>query len=146
MYIPEYENQLPALGLMNLIGATSNGNKLAAKAKSIAQSRNTVGKCYGAVADAVDSVSGRFLYGSSAYMAADQLKNSGKYTEHQVAASQLPSLPAGAIVVWRKTGASPHGHISVALGNGKEASDHVANQMTSLRGDTGFRVFMPKLI
>ena len=82
IYIPEYENQLPALGLMNLIGATSNGNKLAAKAKSIAQSRNTVGKCYGAVADAVDSVSGRFLYGSSAYMAADQLKNSGKYTEH----------------------------------------------------------------
>ena len=36
IYIPEYENQLPALGLMNLIGATSNGNKLAAKAKSIA--------------------------------------------------------------------------------------------------------------
>ena len=103
---------------MNLIGATSNGNRLAAKAKSIAQSRNTVGKCYGAVADAVDSVSGRFLYGSSAYMAADQLKNSGKYTEHSVAASQLPSLPAGAIVVWRKTAASPHGHISVALGNG----------------------------
>ena len=79
-------------------------------------------------------------------MAADQLKNSGKYTEHSVAASQLPSLPAGAIVVWRKTAASPHGHISVALGNGKEASDHIANQMTSLRGDTGFRVFMPKLI
>ena len=75
-------NQDPDFGLMNLIGATSNSNKLAAKAKSIAQSRNTVGKCYGAVADAVDSVSGRFLYGSSAYMAADQLKNSGKYTEH----------------------------------------------------------------
>ena len=81
-YYPEDDIQLPALGFMNLIGATSNGNLLAAKARSIAQSRNTVGKCYGAVADAVDSVSGRFLYGSSAYMAADQLKNSGKYTEH----------------------------------------------------------------
>ena len=118
IYIPEFENQLPPLGLMNLIGATSNGNKLASNAKFIAHFRNTYGKCYGAVADAVDSVSGKFLSGSSAYMAADQLKRSGKYTEHSVSASKLPSLPAGAIVVWRKTAASPHGHISVSLGNG----------------------------
>ena len=105
-----------------------------------------MGKCYSAVADAVDAVSGRFLYGNSAYMAADQLARSHKYTEHNVLASQLRSLPAGAIVVWRKTAASPDGHISVALGNGQEASDHIAQQLTSLRGDSGFRVFMPNLI
>ena len=30
--IPEYENQLPSLGLQNLIAGTSNGQKLANKA------------------------------------------------------------------------------------------------------------------
>ena len=58
--------------------------------------------------------------------------------------SELPKLPAGAVVVWGKTSASPHGHISVALGDGREASDFVGNQMTNLRGYSNFRVFMPK--
>ena len=78
-------------------------------------------------------------------MAADQLAASGKYKEYKVGPSQLSELPPGAVVVWRKTNKSPHGHISIALGNEKEASDHVSNQIISLRGDNGYRVFMPNL-
>ncbi|MCA9552485.1 MAG: single-stranded DNA-binding protein [Myxococcales bacterium] len=48
------------------------------------------------------------------------------------------------IVVWGKTAASPHGHISVALGDGREASDHIQSQITSLRGATNYRVFIPQ--
>ena len=102
--------------------------------------------CYHYVKDAVTPVFGSFLTGGSAYMAADQLASrTSQFTEIKgLTSSQLPHLPAGAIVVWGKTTASPHGHISVALGNGKEASDHVSNQITSLRGASNFRVFMPK--
>ena len=106
-------------------------------------SRNTTGDCYAAVADAVDAEVGRFLYGGSAYMAADQLAAHPRFKEINVAASQLRDLPAGAVVVWGKTGASPHGHISIALGDGREASDHVDVQRTQLRGYTNVRVFMP---
>ena len=134
--------------LQNLGGipsGTAKGKSLASKSSSIAKSRNTVGKCYAAVADAIDATVARFLYGNSAYQAADQLAKRSEFKEIKgLKGSDLPKLPAGAVVVWRKTSASPHGHISVALGGGKEASDHVANQMTSLRGDSGFRVFMPK--
>ena len=81
---------------MNLVSGNATGNKLGAKARSIASSRNTVGSCYAAVADAIDATVARFLSGSSAYMAADQLKNSGYFNE--VSVSDLRSLPAGAVV------------------------------------------------
>jgi len=84
------------------------------------------------------------LHGASAYMAADQLARSAKFREVQVPSRELGKLPAGAIVVWGKTGRSPHGHISVALGDGREASDHIARQKTSLRGYTNARVFLPR--
>lgn len=123
---------------------TQGGKSLAAAAARVARRRNTVGRCYAGVAEAVDSAIGRFLWGMSAYMAADQLAKHPKFKEIKVAAKDLKTLPPGAIVVWRKTGRSPHGHISVALGDGREASDHIGNQMTSLRGDTGVRVFIVK--
>ena len=45
---------------MNLISATANGNKLATKARIIANSRNTNGNSFKAVADAINSVLGGF--------------------------------------------------------------------------------------
>ncbi|MBI2377678.1 MAG: hypothetical protein HYV07_26995 [Deltaproteobacteria bacterium] len=119
------------------------GRSLAREAEREAQRRGTSGRCYNAVADAVDRTAGRFLTGGSAYMAADQLARNPRFREVKVTASQLEDLPAGAIVVWGKTAASPDGHISVALGDGREASDHVSPQLTSLRGATNFRVFLP---
>lgn len=124
-------------------GSSQAGDSLAARAQSIALSRNTTGKCYSGVADAVDAEIGRFLYGNSAYMAANQLAAHPDFKEMNVSASKLRELPAGAVVVWGKTGASPHGHISIALGDGREASDHIDVQRTQLRGHTNVRVFMP---
>lgn len=121
---------------------TAAGKEMAQAAEAEATRRGTVGRCYAGVADALEK-KGVNLTGASAYMAADQLANNPKFKEVKMSADQLPSLPAGAVVVWGKTDASPHGHISVALGDGREASDHVAKQMTSLRGATNCRVFLP---
>ena len=117
------------------------GNRLADAAYREAMSRQTVGWCYAAVADAVERITGPFLWGSSAYMAADQLSNSSWFFE--VSVSDLRQLPAGAVVVWGK-GSSPHGHISVALGDGREASDHVTSQMLHHYGGAGARIFYPQ--
>jgi hypothetical protein len=114
------------------------GEQLANAAQSEANRRGTVGNCYNAVADAIERFTGPFLYGISAYMAADQLAGHGRFTEVYV--NDLTQLPAGAIVVWGK-GTSDHGHISVALGNGYEASDHTASQMTYHYGGASARVF-----
>ena len=100
------------------------------------------GMCYHSVANAVDRVIGRFLYGGHAYMAASQLAaRKDLFTE--VPATDLKSLPAGAIVVWGK-GSSESGHISIAQGNGMETSDFIGHQMTYHYGGASARVFLPK--
>lgn len=132
-----------ALGVTTL-GANSDSLKLARTAQREAARRDTVGWCYSGVATAVSRALGVELYGKSAWQASPILARSDDFREiRSVRPKDLPKLPAGAIVVWGKTAASPHGHISVALGNGREASDHIDEQRTQLRGHTNFRVFMP---
>lgn len=99
-------------------------------------------RCYEKVADAVDAVVGRFLTGNHAYMAASQLA-ARKDLFVEVSAGDLTGLPAGAVVVWGK-GSSESGHISIALGDGRESSDYVGAQMTRHYGGAGARVFLPK--
>ena len=115
------------------------GRKIADEARYESR-RNTVGYCYNAVANAIERITGPFLYGSSAYMAADQLAWHPSFTEAYV--NDLRQLPEGAVVVWGR-GTSAHGHISIALGNGWEASDHQAPQMTYHYGGAPARVFYP---
>ena len=117
------------------------GNKIADEAYWEARSRGTYGWCYNAVADAVERITGAFLWGSHAYQAADQFAASPHF--YEVWGKDLRTLPAGAVVVWGK-GRSRSGHISVALGNGQEASDHIASQMTYHYGGAPARVFLPK--
>ena len=117
------------------------GNQIADEAYYEASRRGTVGWCYNAVADAVERVTGRFLWGSHAYQAAEQFANNHNF--YEVYSYNLRDLPAGAVVVWGK-GSSRSGHISVALGNGQEASDHIATQMTYHYGGAPSRVFYPK--
>lgn len=117
------------------------GNRIADEAYYEASRRGTVGWCYNAVADAVERVTGPFLWGSHAYQAADQFASSSHF--YEVWNRELRSLPAGAVVVWGQ-GSSRSGHISVALGNGQEASDHIANQMTYHYGGAPARIFLPK--
>jgi len=117
------------------------GRLLADKAYSIAYNRNTVGRCYAAVADAIDSTIAVFLYGQHAYEAANQLGNSRWF--YEIYDYNLNNLPPGAVVVWAK-GNSRSGHISVSLGAGREASDHIAPQMINHYGGGKERVFLPK--
>jgi hypothetical protein len=133
------------MNLASIPSESAKGKALANKASAIANSRDTIGKCYAAVADAVDATVAVFLSGNDAYMSADQFASRSDFTEIKgLSSSDLPKLPAGAIVVWGKTGASPSGHIAISLGNGQEASDHIEAMHTSLRGATNFRVFNPK--
>lgn len=117
------------------------GNRIADEAYWEANRRGTVGWCYNAVADAVERITGPFLWGGHAYQAADQFASSSHFFE--VWERSLINLPAGAIVVWGK-GTSRSGHISVALGNGQEASDHIASQMVYHYGGAPARVFLPR--
>ncbi len=122
---------------------TPAGQRLARSAIQVANRMNSTGWCFRGVADAVVQATGVQLSGRSAYMAADQLARSDRFREVQVSPAQLRELPPGAVVVWGRTDRSPHGHISVALGDGREASDHIAQQITSLRGASNYRVFIP---
>lgn len=122
---------------------TPAGQRLAMSARQVANSMNSTGWCYRGVKQAVSRATGVQLTGGSAYQAADQLAASGRFREIGVAPNQLRDLPPGAVVVWGQTDRSPHGHISVALGDGQEASDHIQAQITSLRGASNYRVFMP---
>ena len=121
----------------------SLGKKIAKTGQQIASARNTIGQCYNAVAIALESNFGTFLTGLSAYMAADQLAKYPKFKEIKVSPDELPKLRAGSVVVWAKSVYHPHGHISIALGNGQEASDHIEPQITNLSGSSAFRVFIP---
>ena len=117
------------------------GQALAQDASREARRRGTVGNCYNAVADVIDRKVDKFLWGGHAYMAADQLA-ARKDLFREVPANDLANLPPGAVVVWGK-GNSDSGHISIALGDGREASDHIAAQMRSHYGGAPARVFIP---
>lgn len=119
------------------------GRELAAASRAEnGGSRYSTRRCYEYVANAVDRVIGKFLYGGHAYMAASQLAaRKDLFTE--VPATGLSSLPAGAIVVWAR-GNTESGHISISLGDGQESSDHIAAQMPSHYGGGSARVFLPK--
>lgn len=119
----------------------TKGYRIADEAYWEASRRGTTGWCYNAVADAVERVTGRFLWGAHAYQAAEQFASSPHF--YEVWGRRLTTLPAGAVVVWGR-GSSRSGHISVALGNGQEASDHIASQMTYHYGGAAARVFLPK--
>jgi hypothetical protein len=118
------------------------GQAIATSASAIANQRGTVGQCYNAAAEAIESNLPAFLWGMDAWMAADQLAKHPRFQE-MPAPKDMNTLPIGAVVVWAK-GSSPSGHISVYLGQGLEASDHIAQQMQSHYGGGKARIFLPR--
>ncbi|HEY9885796.1 MAG TPA: hypothetical protein V6C96_00910, partial [Vampirovibrionales bacterium] len=128
-------------------GGTEAGKRLANKAEAHAKATNTEGWCYKAVCDVVNPMfPGTNLHGGSAYMAKDQLKANPNFenitSSHE---DNLNKLPAGAIVVFNKNGRRPHGHIAISLGDGREASDKIREQLTpESYGTTLSGIFMPK--
>jgi len=133
-----------AVDTANIGNGSALGKQLAQTAyKHATDGTGDGGHCFRNVAQDLSQY-GINTSGASAYMAADQLAANSKVQEVKgVTAEQLKTLPAGAIVVWAANPKNPHGHISVAMGDGKEASDIMRNQITNLNGSS-FRVFMPK--
>ena len=97
--------------------------------------------CYRYVKQGLFSALGVSLSGVSAYQAADQLARSAYFQETDVKRSELKALPAGSVVVWNRGKRHPHGHISVADGQGREVSDRVRSQLSAY--GTTVRVFIP---
>ena len=125
------------------------GTQLAKLGSEIAKDMDTIGNCLVGVGRTIR----KFLGGGrtaltplpKAYLAAEQFRNDPTLSKHfkevKVDRSDLDKLPAGAVVVWNKSEGHPAGHISIALGNGKEASDHIQKQMNRKNAD--FTVFYP---
>lgn len=129
-------------------GTTYSGNlpsntALASAAESMANSMGTTGWCLKGVNNTLEQVYGFRLSYNSAYQAIPALQSRGDFVEvtnQYESASDLVNLPAGAIVVWENSSNHPHGHISIALGDGREASDHIQNQTTNY--GTQYHVFI----
>lgn len=117
------------------------GKRLAAQAEKTARSINTPGLCLKGVNDTMQAMGLPVQREASAYMALDNFRNNPRFKEVQVSRDQLRSLPPGAVVIWDKGSGLPHGHISVALGDGREASSTVRNQLNL---KTKFHVFLPR--
>lgn len=100
------------------------------------------GYCYKWVCQALARAGVKGIGGASAYMGADQLAKNPRFREISVQPKDLAKLPAGAVVVWNRGAGHPHGHISIALGDGREASDKIRKQITNY--GTSVRVFLPK--
>lgn len=116
--------------------------KLAHRAHQEARKRGTIGWCYNAVATVIEANLKPFLYGEHAYQSANQFARHPRFREIKPP-SDMTTLPVGAVVVWGK-GSSPSGHISVYVGQGLEASDHIEAQMQSHYGGGKPRVFVAR--
>lgn len=116
---------------------------IATHAEQVANDLHSYGKCFVGVKKILRQ-SGIDLEGASAYMAKEQLQNDARFIVANVPLDQFNKLPRGSIVVWDRSAQKPDGHISVALGNGKEASDHIQNQIMNGVKYGGYTVFIPK--
>ncbi|MBX9720924.1 MAG: C40 family peptidase, partial [Candidatus Obscuribacterales bacterium] len=109
---------------------------IARAAENNANRVGTVGWCYREVANTLDRF-GVHLSGSSAYMAAPQLAANKHF--HEVSTDHLKK---GTVLVFGPSQGHPHGHITVYLGNGREASDHVQS-LVNFNHYGGVRAFEP---
>ena len=97
-------------------------------------------RCYHFVKNGLEA-EGISLGGKSAYLAANQLARNPHFKETKFTREELAELPAGAVVVWNRSKKHANGHISVALGDGREVSDRIRPQVQNY--SSTFRVFLP---
>lgn len=123
------------------------GNKLANIAEKNASNMNSNGWCARGTNGSLEKAG--FANGdtrvSYAYQEADKLARNKNFKEVSVSRGDLKKLPAGCVVVWDRnyfgTKASDiYGHVTITLGDGREASDHVS-KMYML--NSNYRVFVP---
>lgn len=125
-------------------GLGLTGEELADIAKNVGGAEGTVGWCLRGVNDTLEEAYGFRLSYNSAYQALGEMQNKDGFedvTSDYNSPQDLANLPAGAMVIWDKGNGHEHGHISIALGDGTEASDHIQKQITGF--GTKYHVFMP---
>lgn len=123
------------------------GNSLANIAYRNASQTNSRHQCLKGVRQSLNQkglVDGNM--GGSAYQAASVLEHNKNFKEVNVSREDLKNLPAGCVIVWDRNyvgtkSSDLHGHIAVTLGDGREASDHVAGRTYLL--NSRHRVFVP---
>lgn len=125
-------------------GVTQNDAmaKLAGTGRDSASNLNSRGWCLRGVNDALDAAGLSIGRQGHAYQAAPVLAKDPRFQEIKVDRNNLEKLPAGAVIVWDKSGSARSGHIQITQGNGKATSDHFESPMTKLNGS--YRVFIPK--
>merc|ERR1711981_949876 len=137
---PQPQKMFSLQNLIVKIPSTETGDLLGAMAEKVAHRRATKGNEYAAVKESLLSTMGVVLAGTQPFEAFAQLMANPEFIYYPELKHgfDLVSLPAGAIVVWGTGQAAGGGHISIALGDGNEASDHIIPQTTSLEGIHNF--------
>lgn len=128
------------------------GTSIGDRAEREARRLNSFGACALGVNNVLQGmgIGGR----GHAFAKAEQLAKDSRFREVNPSRDDLANLPRGAVVVWGKSEAKPWGHVSIALGNGTEASDHIEQQKRGGEYGTDFgngpdphgrqyRVFLP---
>ena len=117
------------------------GERLARAAESNARIVNTPGYALREVSKVLREFDFALANHQGCFQLVGDLRQSRLLQEVQIQKAQLLQLPPGALVVWDKGPGLIHGHISVALGDGREASSTVRTQ---LQLNSNFWIFLPK--
>ncbi len=134
------DNKLPELAQVGY--DQQKGKALAQDALNHANSKST-GYCARSVKESLSRTGLGEYQSGHAYQCADILSNNPNFKEVKVDAKDIDDLPAGCIVVYPRGDAGysdNYGHIEIALGNGKAASDFVNNKV---KNSDNARVFVP---
>ena len=134
------DNNLPELQQVGY--DKQKGKQLAQDVLNHANSKST-GYCARSVKESLARTGLADYESGHAYQCADMLSDNPNFKEVKVDAKDIDDLTAGCIVVYPKGDSgysSKYGHIEVALGNGKAASDFVNN---NVKNSDNARVFVP---
>lgn len=123
---------------------SEKGAELASIARDVAGEMPGSGLCATGVKKALvrSGLMPKYVQGD-AYQVSNMLENNDNFKEVELAESNLDELPAGAVVVWDRSSQKKYGHVSIALGNGQEASDTIGEQKVDGSKYGGHRVFVP---
>ena len=117
------------------------GERLARAAESNARIINTPGYALREVTKIMREFGFALGNHHGCFQLVGDLRSSALLQEVQIQKHQLLQLPPGALVIWDKGPGLLHGHVSIALGDGREASSTVRGQ---LQLNSNFWIFLPK--
>jgi len=125
------------------------GGKAAQMARQTAAAMNTVNRCAEGFEISFKKMTGIAITGH-AYQVKQQMDRNKLYRQVQVTDEEMKNLPPGYVVVHDRnlsyTGpglGGKYGHVSMSLGNGMEASDHIQKQMVNHYAGGKRYVYMP---